>query len=84
MPAEETGKVIPITEAALERMPKRMAQRLRVGLRPEMCPEFDEWVQDMGYRSMTASPMVRQLLFEAFIGGWGAKIRQLKQKKRAR
>lgn len=82
MPTDEAGKVIPITEASLARMPKRMARRLRVGLRPEVCPEFDEWVEDMGYRAMASSPMVRQLMYEAFVGGWGAKIRQLKQKRR--
>lgn len=83
MPATETGKVIPITEAALDRMPKPMAKRLKLGLREEMPPEFDEWIEDMGYESFKASPMLRQLLFEAFVGGWGAKVRQLKRKKQA-
>lgn len=82
MPAKETGKVIPITEATLERMPKRMARRLKLGLRPEVSPEFEEWIADMDYGAFVESPMIRQLLFEAFIGGWGAKVRQLKRKKR--
>ena len=83
MPASEDGKVILITEAALERMPKPMAKRLKLGMREEMPPEFDEWVEDMGYEAFAASPMLRQLLFEAFVGGWGAKVRQLKRKKKS-
>ena len=75
------AKPIPITEKSLARMPKAMAKRLKLGLRPEMVPEFEEWVGDMGYASLVASPMMRQFLFEAFIGGWGAKVRQLKRKK---
>ena len=82
MPATETGKVIPITEASLARMPKAMAKRLKLGMREEVPPEFDEWVKDMGYHSFSASPMLRQIMFEAFIGGWGAKVRQLKRKKK--
>lgn len=83
MPADETGKVIPITEVAIERMPKRMAKRLKLGLRPEVSPEFEEWLVDMDYGAFVESPMIRQLLFEAFIGGWGAKVRQLKRRKKA-
>jgi len=82
MPTTEDGNVIPITEAALERMPRQISKRLKLGLRPELPPEFDEWVEDMGYQSFKASPMLRQLLFEAFVGGWGAKVRQLKRKKK--
>ncbi len=84
MPADETGKVIPITQAALDRMPSQLRKRLKLALRPELPPEFDEWVRDMGYESHVASPMLRQLLFEAFVGGWGAKVRQVKRgRKRA-
>lgn len=83
MKTTEDRDVIPITEAALKRMPKRMAMRLKLGMREQMPPEFDEWIEDMGYEAYKASPMLRQLLFEAFTGGWGAKVRQLKRKKRA-
>lgn len=83
MPATENGKIITITEDALRRMPKPMAKRLKPALRETMIPEFEEWIEDMGYKSFTASPMLRQLLFEAFVGGWGAKVRQLKRKKKS-
>lgn len=79
MPIEEKSSVIPITESSLQKMPKRMAKRLKLGLRPELYHEFDEWIADMGYESFKASPMLRQLLFESFIGGWGAKVRQNKR-----
>ena len=82
MPTNKHGEVIPITRATLDRMPKRLAKRLKLGLRPELPPEFEEWVVDMGYEAHVASPMLRQLLFEAFVGGWGAKVRQLKRKKK--
>jgi len=82
MPVRENGDVFPITDETLERMPKKAARRLKVGRRPELQKEFREWVSDMGYEAQCASPMVRQLLFESFIGGWGAKIRQLKRKEK--
>lgn len=75
-------KPILITEDALERMPKRMARRLRPGLRPVILDEFEEWICDMGYQAHTASPMLRQFLYEAFIGGWGARVRQMKREGR--
>lgn len=83
MPADENGTVIPITQESLERMPKRIAKRLKPGVHPVLQEEFHEWVQDMGYTAHVESPMVRQLLFEAFVGGWGSKTRQIKRKKRA-
>ena len=43
--------------------------------------EFYEFIEDMGYGAWLASPMVSQLLFETFIGGWGSKTRQLKKRK---
>ena len=78
--AGKTPEPIAITAKSLARMPKPMAKRLKLGLRAEMVPEFEEWIVDMGYSSLVASPMMRQFLFEAFIGGWGAKVRQLKRK----
>lgn len=80
MPTTDSGQVIAITEETLARAPKRIAKRLKLGLRPGMEKEFREWVDDMGYVSHIESPMVRQMLFEAFIGGWGAKVRSLKKK----
>jgi len=79
MPVKENGDVILVTKDALLRMPKPMARRLKLGTRKKMISEFDEWIKDMGYQPFRASPMVRQLLYEAFVGGWGAKIRQIKR-----
>ena len=76
-------QTIPITEEALAKMPKAMARRLRIGMRPEMLPEFQEWAEDMGYTALLVSDHLQQLLFEAFIGGWGAKFRQLKRKQKS-
>lgn len=84
MHGDESNTPIPITEAALERMPRPMSKRLRAGLRPEIEAEFLECIDDFGYKEQLASPMLRQILFELFIGGWGAKIRQLKRRKTER
>ena len=81
MPVDENYKVTKITEASLGRMPKPMARRLKPGLRPELEPEFLECIEDLGYGVHLASPMQRQMLFELFVGGWGAKTRQLKRRK---
>lgn len=83
MSVDDAGKITPITESALERMPSRIARRLRPALRPELEAEFLECIGDMGYEEQLASPMLRQMLFELFVGGWGAKVRQLKRRKAA-
>lgn len=74
-----TDRPIPITEESLRRMPKKMARRLRPALRPIILKEFEEWVDDMGYQAHMSSPMLRQFLYESFIGGWGARVRQMKR-----
>lgn len=77
-------KITPITEEALEKMPRKMSKRPKPALHPELEEEFYEFVEDMGYETWLASPMVAQLLFETFIGGWGSKTRQLKKRKARR
>lgn len=84
MPVDENNKVTKITEESIGRMPRPMAKRLRPGLRPEIEDEFLECVEDLGYKAHLASPMQRQMMFEFFIGGWGAKTRQLKRRKAER
>jgi len=81
MPVDESYKVTKITEGSLDRMSRPAAKRLRPGLRPEVEAEFLECMGDMGYEAHLASPMMRQMLFELFVGGWGAKTRQLKRKR---
>jgi hypothetical protein len=81
MPVDENNKVTKVTEASLARMPRPMAKRLRPALRPEVEDEFLECIEDLGYKAHLASPMLRQMLFELFVGGWGAKTRQLKRRK---
>lgn len=78
---EAYKKITPITEEALEEMPRKMSKRLRPALQPGVEEEFYEFIEDMGYGAWLASPMVSQLLFETFIGGWGSKTRQLKKRK---
>jgi hypothetical protein len=78
---ESRNKVTKITEGSLDRMPRSAAKRLRPGLRPEVEVEFLECMGDMGYEAHLASPMMGQMLFELFVGGWGAKTRQLKRRK---
>jgi len=82
--SEDNKKITSITEASLERMPRPMAKRLRPALRPELEGEFLECIEDLGYGPHLASPMLRQMLFELFVGGWGAKTRQLKKRKAQR
>jgi len=84
MPVDEENRVTKITEASLKRMPSPMAKRLRPALRPELEEEFLDWVEDLRYKPHLSSPILRQMLFEAFVGGWGAKIRQLKKRKKER
>lgn len=72
--------IIPITAAALKKMPKRMARRLRPGMRSQVAEEFDGWLEDMGYQQHMASPLLRQFMYESFIGGWGAKTREYRKK----
>ncbi len=85
MPVSEEYKLIPITENGIRDMPKPMARRMRVALtQPEVEGEFFEFVKDMGYEPHMASAVLRQMLFEAFIGGWGAKTRQIKRRKKER
>ncbi len=83
MPVDEDYKVIQITEATIDGMPAKMGRRLKPGLRPEVEDEFLEFMGDMGYEAHMASPILRQMMFESFIGGWGAKVRQLKRRKAA-
>ena len=76
-------KPIPITKESLKKMPRAAAKRMKIAAKNDLTIEFEEWTTDMGYVSMIASPILRQLLFEAFIGGWSAKIRQIKRKNRS-
>ena len=68
--------VVDIREVAAKRAKKEEPRR------SEYPPEFEEWIDDMGYERLRKSPAVYDMMFDAFAGGWGAKIKQLKKKKR--
>lgn len=80
----EENEITKITEAMLEGMSRKSARRLRPALNPSLETEFLECVGDMGYETHLSSPMLRQMLFELFVGGWGAKTRQLKRRRAAK
>lgn len=44
--------------------------------------EFEEWMRDMNYEALSQNPATRAYLFEAFVGGWGAKNRLIKKRDR--
>jgi hypothetical protein len=56
-------------------------RRMRPGKKKLVKREFKQWITDMGYESALGSPMMKAYLFEAFVGGWGAKVRAIKRKK---
>jgi len=58
--------------------------RMKPGSRQDVKDEFEEWVRDMSYEALLGSPATKAYLFEAFVGGWGSKIRQLKRKRKAK
>ena len=49
--------------------------------RKDLQREFEEWISDLAYEGLT--PAMKSYLFEAFVGGWSAKVRRLKQKRKA-
>ncbi len=55
-------------------------RRMRPAGKQAVRREFDEWVRDMAYESLLGSPAMKAYLFEAFVGGWGAKTRAVKKK----
>ena len=57
-------------------------RRMKPGLREDLQREFPEWVKDMDYESLLASEMLKAWMWEAFVGGWGAKTRAMKRKKK--
>ena len=58
--------------------------RMKPGRKQEVKDEFEEWVKDMSYEALMGSPATKTYLFEAFVGGWGSKTRQVKRKRRQR
>lgn len=44
--------------------------------------EFDAWIHDLAYDSLLESPDMKAFLFEAFVGGWGAKTRAIKRREK--
>lgn len=65
----------PGTEEMVER-------RMRPAKKAVVKKEFEEWISDMTYESLLGSPAMKAYLFEAFVGGWGAKTRIIKRKER--
>ena len=61
---------------------KKYEARMKPSARKDLRLEFEEWVADMRYDALT--PAFRMYLFEAFVGGWGAKVRGIKRQKKAR
>jgi len=59
-------------------------RRMRPAKRAAVQKEFEEWVRDMAYQSLMGSPAMKAYLFEAFVGGWGAKTRAVKRKAKKR
>lgn len=55
-------------------------RRMRPSKNKRVRREFQEWIRDMGYESLLGSPAMKAYLFEAFVGGWGAKTRAVKRK----
>lgn len=58
--------------------------RMKPGDREEVQAEFDEWINDLKYEALLASPAMKAYLFEAFVGGWGSRVRYAKQKRKER
>lgn len=56
--------------------------RMKSGKSEEVQREFEEWVSDMRYEALT--PAMRAYLWETFVGGWGAKVRQMKRRRKKR
>lgn len=62
---------------------KKYDARMKPGKRQDVQDEFAEWVSDLKYEALLGSPAIKAYLFEAFVGGWGAKTRQVKRKRRS-
>lgn len=58
--------------------------RMKPGRKKGVKDEFEEWVEDMSYGALKGSPSMRAYIFEAFVGGWGAKARQIKRRRKSR
>lgn len=59
---------------------ERYEARMKSGSRKDLQLEFEEWIADLRYEALT--PAFKAYLFEAFVGGWGAKVRRLKRRRR--
>lgn len=57
-------------------------RRMRPAKNVVVQKEFEEWIRDLAYEALLASPSMKAYLFEAFVGGWGAKARAVKRKER--
>ena len=57
-------------------------RRMRPAKKKVVQREFEEFVRDLRYESLLGSPAMKAYLFEFFVGGWGAKTRQIKRKKK--
>lgn len=54
--------------------------RMKSGKNEEVQREFEEWISDMRYKALT--PAMRAYLWEAFVGGWGARVRKAKRNRK--
>ena len=59
-------------------------RRMRPARNEHVQREFEDWISDMTYESLLGSPAMKAYLFEAFVGGWGAKTRAVKRKEKRR
>ena len=57
-------------------------RRMRPAKKAVVQKEFEEWAKDMAYEALLGSPAMKAYLFEAFVGGWGAKTRAVKRKEK--
>ncbi len=58
------------------------AKRMRPGKRKRVQKEFNEFIKDLGYESLLGSTAMKAYLYEFFVGGWGAKTKQMKMSKK--
>lgn len=63
---------------------KMFDRRMRSAKNKRVKKEFREWIVDMGYESLLGSPTMKACMFEAFVGGWGAKLREVKRNAKAK
>jgi hypothetical protein len=57
-------------------------RRMRPAKKAVVQKEFEGWISDMAYEALLGSRAMKAYLFEAFVGGWGAKARAVKRRER--